>query len=142
MLSAHWRSGGRFRVDLGLRMGGGGSYLQACAGPFWAVHAPARAFSEGLLPEGSILQRRRRELSVGVGPGMVPEGLCDQFQPPRPAGLPILSRMLVYSANLDCAPAERRRRGARRKVVSGAWRKYSARTPASSSSMVRIWMRG
>ena len=51
-------------------------------------------------------------------------------------------RMLVYSANLDCAPAERRRRGARRKVVSGAWRRYSARAPASSSSMVRIWMRG
>ena len=52
-----------------------------------------RAFSAGLFPEGSIPRRRRREISVGVGPGMVPEGLCDQFQPPRPAGLPVLPHL-------------------------------------------------
>ena len=40
---------------------------------------------------------------------------------PEESGIPpVISRMLVYSANLDCAPAERRRRGARRKVASGA----------------------
>ena len=78
---------------------------------------------------------------IGAGPFLGHAGLRETI--PEQSGItPVISRILVYSANLDCAPAERRRRGARRKVASGARRKYSACAPASSSSMVRIWMRG
>ena len=39
-------------VDLQLRTGE--FDLQVCPGPFWALHAPARAFFERLFPEGPI----------------------------------------------------------------------------------------
>ena len=78
-------------VDLKLRMGK--FHREARPGPFWAIHAPARAFFKRLPPKGSVHRRRRRELPVGIGLDVVPERHCGQFRPPRPAGLPVLSRL-------------------------------------------------
>ena len=77
---------------------------QARPGPFRAVHAPLRAFFWRSLPEESILRRRRRRLPVRVAPGLVPQGLRDQFQTPRPSGLPVLP---LWTLNQDIVSRSR-----------------------------------